>query len=588
MKALKGIALSPGYAEGRALVYGNPKGNPLPLRNIRKEDIDPEVLRFEEALEKSSHELEELKRRVIDEIGKKEAEIFDAHLVLLNDHGFINKCKKRIRRDLVCVEHALDVEVRDMENILAAVESEYIRERRKDIRDIGSRVLRHLGVEKHIGALSISDVPPGAVLVAHDLLPSDTVLIDREHVVGIVSERGGPASHTAILARAMGIPYVTKVPGLLNEISDGDEILVNATVGSIVLSPNKRQRNEFRKREQEYVKITIEAEKENIRECITSDGTRIELLANIAREEDTIHVKQHHLDGIGLFRTELLFVDDEMRPTLRKHIAAYSKVVDANSGNPTVIRTLDLGGDKTPHFLNNEASDNPALGLRGLRFSISEGKMLRTQLRAILRVSRKADVRILLPMVLGASDCEVALNLLRDIAAEEGIDSLPKIGAMVETPAAVLEIEHILDIVDFISIGTNDLTQFVLAADRGSSEMVGEYSILHPAVLRAIDIVISAANRANRPLTICGEAAGDPATACLFVGMGVRSLSMSPVRAARVRRLLRAVDLNSLLDVSRRALSARTATEIQDVLLEVLSRPSSSQGLEEVKYEFTD
>jgi phosphoenolpyruvate-protein kinase (PTS system EI component) len=327
----------------------------------------------------------------------------------------------------------------------------------------------------------------------------------------------------------------------------------------------------------EYNRSVAAAESADQLACMTRDGQRISLLANIGRENEAGLVRTNGLESVGLFRTELLFLDSLQAPSLDRQRELYRRIAHDLRGGSLVIRTLDLGGDKFPAFLAPRFEANPNLGVRGLRFSLVDAERLfRTQIRAILQISRECDVKILLPMVIGGSDMRDALTLIRQIAQEEGLSDLPPVGALVETPSAVFSIDEILNQADFLSIGTNDLTQFILAADRNALATFDDYSVLHPSVLRAINLVVKAADKAGKPVSVCGEVAADPRIACLLIGLGVRALSMSPLSASRVRFAIRAMSLETLNGIAKAALSSESPQLVSALLNQRLEKPLST------------
>lgn len=568
MHRLQGKPVSSGYGEGRAFVL-DPKHFDVARHAIDAGSIRSEQERFRTALSGATKELERLQGRVATDLGEEGAEVFAAHVAFLKDRQFIQRIEERIERDRVNAEQAVERTVAVLSATLAAVQDEYLREREQDVRDLGRWILRQLA---RLTRSPLAVLPPRSVLVAHELLPSDLLQVDRPHVTGIVTEIGGEVSHVAILARALGVPYVTGVKGAVSEIPEGATLLVNGDSGQVWIEPDAGERVRFSRSKATYDQISAQAAASEDRACLTLDGVPITLLANIGRPEDTIEVVQHRLDGVGLFRTEFLFLDQHEPPSLQQQYDAYCMVVDVLDERPLVIRTLDLGGDKKPAFFMHHFENNPSLGVRGLRFALSAAlELFRTQLRAIVRLSRPDSVRVLFPLVLGGYDLQRAKHELEQICSEEGVSAIPKVGAMIETPSAVLMIEEIVTHADFLSIGTNDLTQFILAADRNALDAIDDYTPLHPAVLRAIRRVIEAAARRSLLVSICGEAAADPATAALFVGLGVRSLSMSPYSAARVRQLLRNVSCMQLTRLADAALAASDPYQVARLVAEELA-----------------
>ncbi len=394
------------------------------------------------------------------------------------------------------------------------------------------------------------------MIVARELLPSDTIDIDRDDVVGIVTEKGGENSHAAILARALGIPAVTGVPHATTRITPGLQVLIDGKSGCVTLAPTDTASADLGILRSDYDAAGVAALDAEGLECVTLDGVRVSLLANLNRVDELAQVAAHHLDGVGLFRTEFLYMDSPEAPTYERQLDVYQHLLDGLNGQQLVVRTLDLGGDKVPMFLISHHEANPKLGSRGLRFSLAHPELFTPQLRALLTASANGDLRILFPLVLGESDLAGACQHVERLADEMNLDKAPRLGAMIETPAALFSLKEVLQQVDFVSIGTNDLTQLMLAADRDAAELTDDYSVRHPSVLRAIRHVVEACDEAGRECCVCGESAGDVGTACLLVGLGIRQLSMSPVRAARVRCSIRSVRHSELVALAEDALCA--------------------------------
>jgi len=563
MQIVQGKPISPGYAQGRAVLLGVGELS-APRRIVAEDEVGNEIERFHAALENSQQDLLHLQERVQSELGSSEAEIFTAHQLFLKDRQLIDRVERAIRDNHLGVEAAIELTVLELVDMLSQSDNAYLRERTEDIRDLGQRLLRH--ILRGDAGRSVT-LEAGTVLVARELLPSDMIEIDRRHLAGIVTERGGETGHAAILARALGIPAVTGVTEATRIAVSGVAVLLNGLTGEVVFDPAPHQLADFIDRMHRYDAASRQAFSEEVRECITSDGARIELYANIGRPDEVDQIAAHHLEGVGLFRTEYLFIDDPHPPSLERQTDVYRRIAAALGGRALVIRTLDLGGDKRPAFLAAQFEANPNLGIRGLRFSLlATQELFRTQVRALLRLSREFEVQIMLPMVLGGGDLRQAREIIEEVAAEEGIDNLPRLGVLVETPAAVFAIKDVLAACDFISIGTNDLTQFILAADRNALALIDDYTVLHPAVLRAIRQVLAAATECGKPAAICGEAAADPRVACLLVGLGARRLSMSPVSAARVRYALRASTVSSLEKLAAASLACESAEAVSTLV----------------------
>lgn len=579
MITLKGISASPGFAKGTVFLHRAVALSDIPRYSIASHAVQDETNRLHDALAKSIEELEEIKSRVLREVGKKESGIFDAHLGLLQDQVFMDRIRTKVEEDLVNVEQALAQEIDAFEQIMASVGNEYFRERSMDLRDVGNRVIGHLQAsEQKINRLS--DLGPETVVLAEELFPSDTIDLDRSNVVGLATARGGFTSHAAILARALGIPAVIGVPKLMVKAEPGVMALIDGQHGTVTLDPSPRQVSRFAHRLTTYQrKLQVVLDEED-QECRLRDGTAIELLANINRPEEVDDAREHNLAGIGLFRTEFLYMQASSPPTVANHCRDYRRTARNAAGMSLTIRTFDLGGDKRPPFIAYHHESNPLLGLRGLRFALKERNMFRTQLRGILRTAKQCDnVRILFPMVIGRRDLHEALRRVEDMAAKEGLDKLPPVGAMIETPSAIFECADIMEIVDFVNIGTNDLVQYMLAADRTSMDVLPYDFTLNPSVLRAIEHVVRTGRARHCPVEVCGESAGDPVLASLLVGLGVRKLSMSPVRAPAVRYALRQMGSKELAEMATVALE----TEDEAAILKMLRGhfPESVKGLDD-------
>jgi len=563
MHVERGKPAAPGFADGRAFVY-QASAVACPRYSIAPEAVAAEQARFKAGLARAADRLERLEQSTAAELGRASADIFAAHLAFLRDPQLTDRVSERIRARLQNAEQAVEDSVEELAAALAQVTDEYLRERAQDIRDLGRWVLRELALD---GGAPLTALPAQSVLVARELLPSDLLRVDRTNLVGILTEEGGEAGHAAILARSLAVPYVTGVRDATKRVATGMRVLLDGQTGEVWFDPDASALAPFIQAKRHYDEDGAVALAEEARACVTLDGVRIALHANVGRLEEASQVARHHLDGVGLFRTEYLFLDDLEPPGLERQKAVYREAAAILGDRPLVIRTLDLGGDKRPAFLAPQFEANPTLGMRGLRFSLTAAAdLFRTQLRAIAQAAERGDIRVLFPMVLGSHDLRQASALLEAICREEGLSRPVKVGAMVETPSAVFTISDILEMVDFVSIGTNDLTQFVLAADRNALDLVEDYSALHPAMLRAVREVVRAAAATGKAVSVCGEAGADPGTACLLVGLGVRTLSMSPVSAARVRRLLRQKTCSELERLAQTALAMEDPRQIESLV----------------------
>lgn len=566
MKALRGVAVSPGYANGTALIYRPPQLEAVERRPIPADEVEAEFKRFTVALERAVDEVTVVREQVSADVGESEAAIFDAHLAMLRDPAIVEHIRKRVSKEHVCAEAAVADEMKTFAHRLTTSGNDYMRELALDVRDVGNRILRHLRLDDAQNPLS--DLPPDTVILAKDLMPSDTVCLDRKNVSGIATERGGSTSHASILARSLGIPAVTGLNGMLETTSSGTTVLLNGSKGLFVHDPSDRQKQRFARLHREFEESQSLMRKLEDRVCRLKNGTHIKLLANINQAGDVVLADEHNLDGIGLYRTELMYLGASSAPTHMDQCRHYSRAAEAYDDQPVTIRTFDFAVDKHPSFLSVDAA--ASLELRGLRFALKQMRLFKSQIRAIVRSANECpNIRILFPMVTGWWELKEALEIVKDLSEEEGLKHAVPVGAMIETPAAVFALPEIVKMVDFISIGCNDLAQYILAMERNmASQSIGE-STLHPSLLRAIKQIVETAAAADCPVSICGEAASDPLLAAVFVGLGIRKLSVSPARAPMVRYALRHLTLAQAKRAADHAIHAHPAM-VQRELLEIM------------------
>jgi len=562
---LQGRGLSPGMVEGVAMIYVPPEDDLIADgQPIKPEEVESQIRRLDEALATAVRELDDLRKQLAGNGGTSETAFVDVHLAMLNDAGFWDKCKERVREEFIRAGSAVSQEIRAMAAMLEGMKQESMLERSADMRDIGRRVLRHIQNNSKGSVNPTVSLPANTILVARELLPSDVLQLDRTRLVALVTERNGPASHVAILARTRHIPMISDLKDAASLVSTGDWLLVDAEAGTVTVAPTQGQTVNFAARRSQYT--TLEpAAAGPIQKSVTADGVSIRLYANLSGLDEAHLVQEYGLEGVGLFRSEFLFLDVDRPPELEAQYTIYSNLAKTLHPLPVVIRTMDLGGDKIPRYQQDESTLALRRGKRGLAFSLAEKTMFRTQLQAILRAGQEDEVRIMFPMVMNVADLRAARQIVDEIIDTEHLARRPWIGAMIETPAAVFEIHEIVKMVDFVSIGTNDLAHFILATDRQSQESPGAASFLYPSVLRATEQVVRAAVGQKISLTVCGEAAGNPMAACLLVGMGVRGLSMNPFQAGRVHHALRRVTLEQIQAAVREALTATTPEEVHRI-----------------------
>lgn len=575
---LQGRSVSAGLADGVALLYRAEAESSVAERRIAPAEAEFEVNRFDRALAASVQEVEAIQKILEDQATPEELALVEVHLIMLNDPSLSRKCRQRIREDLIGAEQALASELARTEARLANLKHGVLRERAADVQDIGRRLLRNLRAPGSAPSSRLASLPPETIVVAEDLLLSDVLQMDRRNVVGIVTARTGPASHTAVWARSRRIPAVCGIDRATSILAGGDRLLVDGERATVTVGPTGTQAARFAARKAQSAVLENAAVIEAAQRCVTPDGIEIGLHANIGRLDEAGIVLEQRLDGVGLFRSEFLFLDAPRPPDEDAQFAVYSGVAAMLDPRPVVIRTMDFSGDKIPHFSHASVDAAVRGGLRGLALSLSEQTLFRTQLQAILRAAQERNVRVMFPMVMGVSDLNAARHIVEEILRNERRSRRPLLGAMIETPAAAFAISDIVGVSDFVCIGTNDLSHAILAIDRRSKGDIGSTVFLHPSVLRATDQVIRTAEQRGVPLSVCGEAAGDPAVACLLVGMGVRNISMSPFQAARVRFVLRRLTLDQAKRTAGECLAAATPGEIRRILEDLLRKTAPVQA----------
>jgi phosphotransferase system enzyme I (PtsI) len=559
MSVLKGKPVSPGYIEGTAIVYDyevHPRLE-IPRYTIPPAEIGDQHKRLDETVERSRNELQQA-----GEAGPRAAsEISQLHARLVLE--IAPRVREYVSREEVNVEQAIDEVVKELARRLGGLENAYFREREQDVRDVGRRMLKHLAGDQ---SLATAPLPPGSIVAARELLPSEALEFAHSGLVGIVTEHGSDTSHMAIVARSLGIPAVVGIPEVTAHIRPGMHLLVDGVSGEVTLAPTEAELQHFRERKHEHDRVPATAADLGAQPCVTRDGIKITLLANIERPEEVKQACMHHFEGVGLFRTEFLFLEAPQRPSYAAQVEIYEQVADALNGRPLVIRTFDFGDEKVPLFLAAERGNAVTWGLRGLQFSLAERKLLETQLQAIAHAAQGRDVRVLFPMVVGGDDLRRACEALTVAVKRVGGKQRPQVGAMVETPAALFSLEEILELAAFVAIGTNDLTRYMLAVHRDAPDLASEYTVHHPSVLRAVRQIVTAAQARRRPVSVCGEDAADPAFACLLVGLGVRELSMSPTRGDGVRTMLRSISSRETEEVASQSLRCSTPGAVRRLL----------------------
>ena len=545
MKKLNGISASQGIVIGKVFYYLDEYMR-VPEYRVKPEEINVEIARFEVAVERTRQELIELKDSISGENMINEAGFLEAHILMLDDPELSRKIKEKITEERYNAEWALNAAVRDFIELIAAASDEYIKERTFDIRDVARRVLGNLIYKKRVDLTSLNEE---VVLIAHELLPSDTLTMDKRMVKGIATDAGGKTSHTAILARAFEIPAVLGLSNITAEVRNGDMIILDGGTGTVIIQPDEETLEEYRQKQFDWQKKEIELLNLNMLAAETTDGKKIQLMGNIEIPEETESVLSHGADGIGLYRSEFFFIQPGEFASEEEQYQAYSRVLSSMEGKPVTIRTIDLGGDKILPGTAYFEETNPILGWRSIRFCMSRKDIFETQLRALLRASIHGKLRIMFPMISGVEELEQVLEFYEDVKkclAEEGVEfdhDIP-LGIMIEVPSAALTANILARKVKFFSIGTNDLIQYTIAVDRGNEKIAYLYEPFHPGVLRLLKMIIEGAHSQSIPVAMCGEMAGDPYATVILLGLGLDVFSMSSFSIPEIKNIIRSVSLS--------------------------------------------
>jgi phosphotransferase system enzyme I (PtsI) len=563
-KPIQGIGASPGIVIGKAYLIERLKVR-LPQKRIGAEQTEEEVKRFLHAIQESRDQLTEIKERILDPQVRKHSFILDVHLMILNDEMLLQDTVETIRKKKVNAEWALDLTLEKLDAAFKAIEDEYLRERRNDLHYVTARIFRNLLGKKHD---DISQIRGKVIVVAHDLSPADTLQMNLKHVAGFITDIGGKFSHTAILARSLGIPAVVGLEVATVLVNGGDRLIIDGETGRVVINPTEEVSQSFVERKRRVRSVEREIFKYASLPAETRDGVRVRLQANIEMVEEIASAKMHGAEGIGLYRTEILYLNRKDLPTEEEHFQTYRRLVESIYPATATIRTLDIGGDKflPDYSKNNEL--NPALGLRAIRFSLKETEIFKIQLRGILRASVHGKLRILLPMISGIEEVRRAKAILegvkKDLArAKIPFDEKVEVGAMIEIPSASGIADLLAREVDFFSIGTNDLIQYALAVDRINEHVSYLYEPLHPAVLRIIRWVVQSGRQAGIPVAICGEMAAEPAYVIVLLGLGLDEFSMNPVSIPKVKKVLRMSRFEETRSLVEQVFQFATTSEIE-------------------------
>lgn len=568
MQKLRGIAVSPGVAIGEALVIDN-EGFRIPRRFVARDAVEAELERLHKAIAAAGDEIARNRDAVNKELGDKYGAIFEAHFQMLQDSRLQSELEEMIRQRHYSPEYAVSRTLRRYAQVFQNLQKNHVlAQRANDIFDIEKRLLRALLGRRREG---LGQLTSPVLVLAHNLTPSETANLDRRYVRGFVTEVGGPGSHTAIVAEALEIPAVVGTGSFLTQVSGGETVIIDGNKGLVIIRPDDETIARYRQELEDTRSLAARLGTLRDLPAVTADGTRIDLFGNIEFPYEVDHCVDRGADGVGLYRTEFLYLGSEIEPDEEVHFQAYSRVVKTMGDKPVTIRTFDLGADKVPHLPPPEDERNPCLGLRSIRLALRNVPMFRTQLRAALRASALGNVRIMFPLVSTLLELRQAKMVLADVCEDLEEHGVPfnrdvPVGMMVEVPAAVMMIDHFVNEVDFLSIGTNDLIQYTLAVDRSNKDVVGLYNPVDPAVLRLIVMTIDAGRGKGIPVSLCGQMSGSSTYTMLLLGLGLRQLSVSPAAIPEIKKICRSVKIEQCAAVARHAMSMENARDIKSFL----------------------
>ena len=560
----KGTGASPGIALGKALVIEHSE---LVIEKKTIENIDKEIQKLESAVKVSKEELTKVKEKALAELGEHEAEIFEAHLLVLEDPELIGSAISKIRDEKVNADYALN-EIKEMfVAMFESMDNEYMRERAADIKDVTNRVLRHiLGIK----VVDLAGLDEEVVLIAHDLTPSDTATMNKNMVLGFLTDIGGRTSHTAIMARTLEIAAVVGLNDITKKVKDGDYIVFNGDTGEVIVNPDEETKAKYASLKEEFEEYRKSLELLKGQASITTDGRHVELAGNIGSPNDVEGLIKNDAEGVGLYRTEFLYMDKEDSfPTEEEQYEAYKAVLEGMNNKPIVIRTLDIGGDKERPYFEMEAEMNPFLGYRAIRLCLDRKDIFKTQLRALYRASVHGKLRIMFPMISSLEELLDAKEVIKEVLKELDAENIAysndvEVGMMIEIPSAAVISDVLAKHVDFFSIGTNDLIQYTCAVDRMNQKISHLYNQFNPAVLRLIKMVIDNAHKEGKWVGMCGESAGDQRMIPILLGFGLDEFSMSPISILPARKLITSLSYADMQKFADEVLAMGTAKEIKE------------------------
>ena len=572
---ITGIPASPGIVFGKALVLKEEK-IVLDTQKISEDQVEAEVARFYAGREAAVEQLNSIHQRALKSLGEEKAAIFEGHLMILEDEELEEEIIDYLRSNKVNASVAASKIIDQQVEMLSEIDDEYLKERAGDIRDIGNRLIKNI-LGMHI--VDLGDITEESILVAYDLTPSETAQLNLEKVLGFITDIGGRTSHTSIMARSLELPAIVGTNDVTTRVNTGDYLILDAVNNRVYVNPTQAEIDELKTLEAKLAEEKAELAKLKDLPAVTLDGHKVDVVANIGTIRDCEGAHRNGAEGVGLYRTEFLFMDRDQLPSEEEQFIAYKEVVEAMEGRLVVLRTMDIGGDKELPYLNLPKEMNPFLGWRAVRIALDRREILHAQLRAVLRASAFGKLAVMFPMIISVEEIRELKSVLETLKAElraegKAFDENIQVGVMVETPSAAVNAKFLAKEVDFFSIGTNDLTQYTLAVDRGNELISHLYNPMSPSVLGLIKQVIDASHAEGKWTGMCGELAGDERATLLLLGMGLDEFSMSAISVPRIKKLIRHVNYQEVKALADEALQKPTAAEIEQLIKAFLAEKS--------------